>query len=49
MTDTPATSRYDQLPEPIRLDQTTVDIPAAAPPDPSGGGSPETDVRLNGA
>ncbi|CAM5789054.1 heme biosynthesis protein HemY [Cellulomonas persica] len=45
----PVASRFEELPEPVRLDQTTVAIPAGPPADPYGGRSPETDVQLNGA
>lgn len=42
-------SRYDALPEPVRLDETTISVPAGPPSDPYGGRRPETDVQLNGA
>lgn len=49
MSDAPAAARYDELPQPVPLDQTVVSVPAAPPADPYGGRSPETDVQLNGA
>jgi hypothetical protein len=45
----PETSRYTELPEPVRLEDTIASVETNAVPDPAGGRDTETDFMLRNA